>query len=179
MNNKKNELDINKINELLDIHIDYILKRNNFSDKYDLKNRLPNFPEEISENIIKEYINKIEKRKCKKSQSGGDLEIYENKKINKIEVKCFTSDGPTSFGPTEKWSQLYFLDAKNFLNKKFKIYKINLSNESEFFCNIKINTEKTYRDVCEEGKRPRINFNQLKKQLLNNIELVYQGNLRF
>lgn len=172
-------LDIKKINELLDIHIDYVLKIKKFINNNKFKLRLPNFPEGISENIIREYISKVEKRECRKSQTGGDLEIYENKKSNKIEVKCFTSDGPTSFGPTEKWTQLYFLDGKDFLNKNFKIYKINLANDSEIFNNIKINAEKTYKDVCKEGKRPRINFNQLKHQLADNIELVYQGNLDF
>ena len=47
-------LDINAINELLDIHIEYILKIKNFIKKNKLKNRLPNFPEIISENLIKE-----------------------------------------------------------------------------------------------------------------------------
>jgi hypothetical protein len=141
--------------------------------------RLPNFPEGISENIIKEYINKIEKKKCINSQTGGDLEVYENDQIKKIEVKCFTSNGPTSFGPSEKWNEIYFLDASNFLNKKFKIYKISLSNDSDVFSNIKINSSKTYKDVCDEGKRPRINFVQLQKQLKEYVKLIYQGELNF
>jgi hypothetical protein len=177
---KKNiDLDICKINELLEIHIDYILKLQIFMKKNKYKIRFPNFPEGISENIIKEYIIKKEKRNCRKTQTGGDLEIMENKYVNKIEVKCFTSDGPTSFGPTENWDEIYFLDAKRFLNKEFIIYKINLSNNSETFSNIKINASKTYKNVCEEGKRPRIIFKELKKQLKEYVEEVYKGNLEF
>lgn len=174
-----NDLNVEKINELIDIHIDYVHKMKLFNKNNNTKFRLPNFPEGISENIVKEYINKKEKRNCKKSQIGGDLVIYENNKCDKIEVKCFTSDGPTSFGPTEKWKEIYFIDAKDFLNKNFKIYKINLSNDSIIFSNIKINKDKTYIDVCKEGKRPRINFNKLKKQLKDNIQLLYQGDLNF
>lgn len=74
---------------------------------------------------------------------------------------------------------MYFLDASDFLNKNFKIYKINLSNDSEIFKNIKINSTKTYKDVCDEGKRPRINFKELQKQLKNNIILVHIGNINF
>jgi len=34
-----------------------------------------------------------------------------------------------------------------------------------------------YYDVCIKGKRPRINFTNLYKQLNNNIKLVFQGKL--
>jgi len=176
-NDNNIDLDITKINELLGIHIDYVSKIKNFIEKNNnkVKLRLPNFPEYISENIIKEYIKIKEKRECKKIQQGGDL-VINNKKI---EVKCFTSDGPSSFGPNEEWIEIYFLDAKDFLNGNFIIYKINASNDSEIFSKIKINSEKTYEDVCKEGKRPRINFNEIKKQLKDKVELVYQGKLNF
>lgn len=58
---------------MLNIHCEYVLKIKHFIKENNLKMRLPNFPE----NIIKEYINKIEKKHCIKSQSGGDLEVYE------------------------------------------------------------------------------------------------------
>jgi hypothetical protein len=67
----------------------------------------------------------------------------------------------------------------HFLNKNFIIYKISLSNNSETFSNIKINASKNYKDVCKKGKRPRINFKQLKEQLKEHIEEVYNGNLEF
>ena len=173
------ELNMNEINQLLNIHIEYVLNLKKFMTTTGCKIRLPNFPEAISENLTKEYIIIKEKRQCKKAQTGGDLEIIKDNKTYKIEVKCFTSDGPTSFGPTEKWSELYFVDAKDFLNKNFIIYKVNFPNHSQIFGNIKINAEKTYKDICKEGKRPRINFEELKKQLGSNIELIYKGKINF
>ena len=65
----------------------------------------------------------------------GDLIIL-NKKI---EVKGFMSTGPLSFGPSEKWSLLYFVNAIDFQNKNFKIYEVKLSNNNTLWSNIKIN----------------------------------------
>jgi hypothetical protein len=169
-------LNIKEILELLRIYKNYILELNNFEKKYNFKMRKPNFPEGLSENIIKEYINIVEKRKCI-NINGGDL-LIKNSNL-KIEVKCFSSNGPTSFGPKENWNELYFLDAIQFMENNFKIYKINLSNTDEKFKNIKINENKTYNDICIEGKRPRIVFNKLKKLLDNNIENIYNGDLFF
>ncbi len=157
-------LNIKQINKLLDIHINYCVELNKFKNKHKIITRCPNFPEIISENIVKEYINIIEKRKCIKSKSGGDLELELNEKY-KIEVKCFTSDGPSSFGPTESWNEIYFVDAKNFINKTFIIYKINISNNSDEFKKIQINTSEIYEDICKKGKRPRINFTNLIKNI--------------
>ena len=178
-NLKINELKLDDIHELLDIHIDYINKLKKFKKKTNFALRSPNFPECISENIIKEFINIIEGRICKNSVSGGDLQVVENNKNIKIEVKCFTSTGPTSFGPFEKWDEIYFLDAFNFVNKEFKIYKLKLSNNSDKFKGIKINSKKTYEQVCKEGKRPRISFELLKKQLSEDFQIVYNGSLNF
>lgn len=168
-------LSIDDIDELLNIHIDYINDLKTFSAKTKCKMRQPNFPECISENIIKEYINIIEKRNCIKSTSGGDLQVAGIK----IEVKCFTSQGPTSFGPKEKWDELYFLDATNFINKKIKIYKLSMSNDSAKFGSLKINSNKTFKDICKEGKRPRIRFEELKKQLSNDVVILYDGDINF
>jgi hypothetical protein len=79
-----------------------------------------------------------------------------------VEVKCFASSGSTTFGPKEKWDHIYFLDAIDFKNKKFKIYKSELSNTSDEWKNIQISKIDKYNDVCIKGKRPRINFSILK-----------------
>jgi len=183
LSEKKDSLTLEQVHELLDIHLEYVKKLENFKNKTKCKLRYPNFPECISENLVKEYINFKEKRICNCSQTGGDLEVYEkNKKeniIKKIEVKCFTSNGPTSFGPTEKWDEIYFLDAVNFRNKNFKLYKLKLANNSSTFESMKINSTKDYKTVCGEGKRPRINFKYLYEQLEKDIELVYEGSFNF
>lgn len=164
---------------MLDIHIEYVNKLKNFKKKTNCSLRFPNFPECISENIIREYINIVEKRNCLCSLTSGDLQVNNKEITIKIEVKCFTSTGPTSFGPTENWDEIYFIDAFNFMEKKFKIYKLNLSNMSKEFKLIKINSNKTYEQVCNEGKRPRITFNLLKKQLNEHVKMVYDGTLNF
>jgi hypothetical protein len=178
-NNKNKNLTINNIIELLNIHIEYVNKIIAFKKKTGINTRLPNFPECISENIVREYINHKEKRICICSQSGGDLEIIDKISNIKVEVKCFTSSGPTSFGPTEKWNELYFIDATKFMNNEFKIYKINLSNNSDKFKSIKINSTETFEDQCKNGKRPRLGFKLLCDQLLNDVKLVYDGSLYF
>ena len=109
----------------------------------------------------------------------GDLVICENKNIFPIEIKCFSSKGPSSFGPNEKWHNLYFIDTTNmFTTDKFIIYKINLSNDSKEWSNIMINKSKNYSDVCKLGKRPRISFEKIKVQIPNNIEIIFKGTIK-
>jgi len=165
------ELNSEQINELFLIYKKYYDELYNFKTKNNIKIRFPNFPEGLSENIIRLFIINKENRNCHCSNVG-DL-IIENQKI---EIKCFSSKGPTSFGPKEKWKEIYFLDCLEFKNNKFRIYKCNLSNDSHEWQKIQINKNETFYDVCMKGKRPRINFEELKKQLLNNISLVYDGN---
>jgi hypothetical protein len=90
--------------------------------------RTQNFPDYISENITKFIINKIQNLKTSQNSKEpvgffncinskiGDLEIINDNEVIKVEVKCFTSKGPSSFGPKEKWNLLYFLDATDFIN---------------------------------------------------------------
>ncbi len=171
MSNNKS-LTSEQLNELIKIHLDYIKGLNEFKNKHKINVRMPNFPEMISENIIKHFIINNENRECDNAKSGDLIS-----KGEKIEVKCFSSLGPTSFGPTEKWKELYFLDAMNFNNNKIKIYKCSLSNDSEEFSNVKLNAKETYKESCTKGKRPRINFKELQKQLKSGIKEVYNGNL--
>lgn len=85
------EITLKDVEELLDIHIEYVKNILKFKLKTNMNLRLPNFPESISERIVKEYICKYEDRDCTMAKTG-DLEIL-SKNI-KIEVKCFTSVGP-------------------------------------------------------------------------------------
>jgi len=173
-----------QILEFYEIFYNYYLKIKQTSNKHKIKIRLPNFQEGLSENMVRLFIKNHEKRNCECAKIG-DLQVIENIKnenkeeliINtKIEVKCFSSTGPTSFGPSESWDEIYFLDACDFPNNKFKIYKCNLSNNSKEWSNIMINKNKNYLTVCKEGKRPRLGFNMIKSQLKDNIKLVFDGN---
>ena len=130
--------------------------------------------------MVRLFIKNHENRMCECSKIGDlcVIETLEDQKKNniKIEVKCFSSTGPTSFGPNESWNEIYFLDAYEFANDKFKIYKCSLSNSSKEWSDIMINKNENYLQVCNKGKRPRLGFNMIKNQLKENIKIVFEGN---
>lgn len=149
----------------LKLYNDYVKNIRSNQKKYGIKGkcRNPNFPEDISETIIMYLLQKNDKT-CTRDTKSGDLWSETEKKI---ECKCFTSTGPTSFGPNSTWDVLYFLDGRQYEKGKFTLYKVNMSNTD--FSNIKINKTQTYKDVCNAGKRPRIGWDQLKSQITYSI----------
>lgn len=138
------------LEKALDQHIIYNNGREDINKKLkNKKTRMLNFPSDISENIAKYAIYKKYKVCPKWDTKNGDL-IINNKYINKkIEVKAFSSKGPTSFGPTEKWDYIYFVDATKYKKKYFVVYEIKLSNECDIFSNIKLNKTETYKNQCD------------------------------
>jgi hypothetical protein len=50
-----------------------------------------------------------------------------------IEVKSFTSNGPSQFGPDKKFSVLYFLDLRKWLDDEIILWKVNLNYLSDEF----------------------------------------------
>jgi len=90
----------------------------------------------------------------------GDLEL-----LNKqLEIKGFMSDGPSSFGPTENWDWIYFVDGIDFINKRFKIYEIKLSNKDKRWRNIVISGQKFDDNVSKLPDNLEIlTVNELKK----------------
>lgn len=158
--------------KLLDLFVNYCNERIKIYSSKKKKNRLPNFPEDVSENIVKFIINDKLKISSTKSMLGCDL-VYKNEKY---EIKCFSSSGPSSFVPKERWDKLFFLDATNFVDKKFKLYQINLSSDDEIWKNIKVNKFQTYEEQCTQGRRPHICFNLIKKQLSKDyIKCIFNG----
>jgi hypothetical protein len=136
------EPSLDEIIKLLDKFEEYCRYVNELKQKYKRKIRMPNFPQEISENLVKYMI-------CDPNVSyftkSGDLSC----RGQKIEVKCFSSTGPSSFGPTEKWDVIYFLDAVDHVNGKFTCYKISMNNDE--FGLIRINKLETYSDqICQK-----------------------------
>jgi len=121
-NNINDDFTYDILNELLDAHITYITNIKKINSKLINKNkeiRNPNFPEAISENIVKFAYNYVYKKCPSWNTLSGDLELYDDtlKKILKLEVKGFSSNGPSSFGPTEQWNKLYFIDCQKFIEK--------------------------------------------------------------
>lgn len=129
----KDNMTLDILNNLIDKYNEYInfLKDINKLLSYK-KIRLPNYPSDISENIVKFVLLKKYKICGNWDTKSGDLYLLD--KI--IEIKGFSSEGPSSFGPTEKWDWLYFIDCKDTLNKNFKVYEIKLSNTSNIWKNI-------------------------------------------
>ncbi len=160
---------INKYNDLYS----YIkLMNTNLKSK---KIRLPNYPSEITENLVKfAIIKKYGVSPCWNTKKG-DLCLYEKQ----LEVKGsidLINGGPSSFGPKEEWHRIYFVDANDCLNKKYKIYEIQMSNKHEIWQNIRVNNNQTYQNQCLQKRRPRIKFIDLIKQIPNTYtNVIFDG----
>lgn len=137
-----------------------------------VKVRLPGMPEDISENIIKFILHNKLNDTTSSWNCKGDL-ISE--KEGKQECKCFTSNGPPSFTPSSEWDIIYFLDARNWLDDKFILYKVSLKRTSNEWKNIKVNKTSTFADQCAQGRRPRITWESLYPQITNYCTKIYEG----
>ena len=179
VNKEMDNFNFEILNKLLNNYINYTKTIDDLNINLDknAKIRRPNFPSEISENIVKYAINKKYKIMPVWKLNGGDLTIM-NKKI---EVKGFSKlEPPSSFGPTEKWDTLYFVDCCNYIKKHFQVYEIKLNNNSKIFRSLQINYKKreTFENQCNDGKRPRISFLKIQQQLTNKYcKLIFNDNI--
>jgi hypothetical protein len=142
--------------------------------------RQQNPPEDITENMAKFIIRKYDNdpncvwTKCLKLK--GDL--YSPKYDNNYqpEVKAFTSNGPSQFGPNKKFGVLYFLDLRETLDKnKIIMWKVKLTSDSPEFKNIKMSKSQTHQDQCEQGRRPHISWDKIYPQIKEHCEKIYEG----
>jgi hypothetical protein len=155
------------------LHKTYVEGRITTTTKTGVKVRLPSIPEDISENIVKQIIhNKLNDKTSRWDCKKGDLQ---SQKEGKQECKCFTSDGPPSFTPSSEWDIIYFLDARNWLNNKFILWRIPLKRTSNEWKNIKVNKTQTFEDQTKQGRRPRITWETLKPQIEPHCTKVYEG----
>jgi len=151
--------------------------------KNGLNIRHQNTPEDITENIAKYIIRNYENEKScvwckgvdKKHGLSGDLFSNKYNKECAIEVKSFTSNGPTQFGPNKKFSVLYFLDLRNWLNDKIILWKANLTDTSLEFKNIKINKTQTVGDQQLSRRRPHISWDKIYPQISEYCIKIYEG----
>lgn len=140
-------------------HYHYVCTLNNVLSKK--KIRHTNFPSEISENIVKFVFYRTYGIMPTWDTDSGDLQCGHMS----IEVKAFSSIGPTSFGPTEKWDRIYFLDATRFYHSFFRVYECKLKNTSPLWQQLRMNETETYGDQCRQGRRPRLCFQEISRQL--------------
>lgn len=155
-----------------------ILYEKEFIRKHNIEKQIrrkANMPEDVSENIIKFIIRKLGDNSCKRKDNRiGDL-YSDNRGI--IECK-WTEKGPMSFGPNEKWDELYILHAPEWYTiDKMTLYKIPLSNSSDKIQKIQINKIKkeTYGDQCKQNRRPHINLKEFLEAIKDDVEKVYEG----
>jgi hypothetical protein len=154
------------LKKLFEIYCNYCIEiKNTERTLQNLKIRRPVFPEIISEYIVLKFLQKYntsQEQHCKnilyiKDPSGDLLKIDNTLKI-KIEIKCSSSKGPLSFGPTQKFDELYCVDASDFLNDKIIIYKIN---EPHKIKELYVNKFETFQQQCEQKRRPRISLQNI------------------
>lgn len=161
------------LREQYNLHKNYVSQRIKTTKEIGVNVRLPNMPEDISENIIKEIIrNKLNDKSCTWDCKTGDLH---SQKEGKQECKCFTSDGPLSFTPSSDWDVIYFLDARNWLKDKLALYKVTLKMSSIEWKNIKVSKTQTFADQTRQGRRPRITWESLYPCIASNCIKIYEG----
>ena len=167
------------LNKCLDKYIsdlNFNIKINSLLSKK--KRRNENFPSDISENIAKLVIAKKYGIMPCWDTDKGDIIINKKHIFKQIEVKGFMSTGPSSFGPTEKWDLLYFIDGQDIKIKKFKVYEVKLSNKNEIFRNINMTKKETYGNIADSGRRPRGCFYKIfKPQLSCHCKLIFDGHI--
>jgi len=141
--------------------------------------RQQNPPEDITENIVKfiiiNYDNDISCKWAKSIGKKGDLYSDKYKNDYPIEVKALTSSGPSSFGPKKKFGVIYFLDMRGWLSNILLLWKVNVSNESIEWKQLKMNKLQTHESQCKEGRRPHISWDKIRTQMPSKCVKIYEG----
>jgi hypothetical protein len=177
--------DAETLKECYELHKNYVKGRIAIRTRTKLPIRLPNMPEDISENIVKfilhnhpdKYQDKTSrwtKSLDKKNAKATSGDLFSEKEGTQ-ECKCFTSDGPPSFGPNEKWDVIYFLDARAWLEDKFVLWRIPLTNTSPEWKAIKMNKNQTNEEQSAQGRRPRITWDSLYPQIQTHCAKIFEG----
>lgn len=137
--------------------------------------RCQNPPEDITENIVKFVCHNYEGDKsCEWAKAVGRKGDLVSGSIQK-EVKAFMSSGPSSFGPRKVFDAIYFLDIRRLEDDHIVIWKVNLTNESDAWKNIRMNATETFADQCTQGRRPHIAWELLRPQIADHCSILYEG----
>jgi len=142
--------------------------------------RHANPPEDITENIakfvIQNYDNDPSCKWAKAIEIKGDLCSKKFSIEFPPEVKAFTSDGPSSFGPKKKFGAIYFVNMVDLIqHDKLIVWKVNLTNESPEWKNVKMSKTQIFNEQCEEGRRPHISWSLLYPQIKEHCLKIYEG----
>jgi hypothetical protein len=160
------------------LYKDCVEKTNQINKETGLGIRHFNPPEDLTENITKFILHNKRNDKsvvwARTVGKPGDL-YSDIEQI--IEVKAFTSGGPSSFGPKKVFQCIYFLDMQQWLDDKIILWRVPLSNTSETWKGLKMNKKKeeTHDDQSKQGRRPHISWDHLYPQISTLCEKVYEG----
>jgi len=155
----------------------YVIAINKINENLNLskKIRACNFPEGLSENIVKFIIhNKLNDKTTIWDCKSGDLYSQIEKKL---EVKCFASDAPISFSPNSNWTVIYFLDARKLFDNYIVLYRCSLIPTSDKWKQIKFNKNETFEDQIKLNRRPRIIWKSLYKTICTDCDIIYEGTI--
>jgi len=155
----------------------YVIAINKINEKLNLskKIRACNFPEGLSENIVKFIIhNKLNDKTTIWDCKSGDLYSQIEKKL---EVKCFASDAPITFSPNSNWTVIYFLDARKLFDNYIVLYRCSLIPTSDKWKQIKFNKNETFEDQIKLKRRPRIIWKSLYKTICTDCDIIYEGTI--
>ena len=169
-------MDIDQLIRRINLYNDTIKFEREMNEELDGKKiRMSNLPSDISENIAKFAYNYHYGEMPNWDTVSGDLELNGHVLEVKGSLDLF-APGPCSFGPTEGWDRIYFVDAKYTFDLEYTVYEIRLSNTDDDWKNILINQDTTYQERCNEGKRPRINFSSLIEQIDGyHYDVIFSG----
>jgi len=135
---------------------------------------------------IKEMFPALEKRPMSaRGVSQSFMMELHNKYFYQLEVKAFISDGPSTFGPTEPWDKLYFVDCRNYLKKEFCVWEIDCKNTDKEWIDMPVSRAETFGDQAIAKRRPRLPFEHGKinvkkyfeEKAPDKISLLWEGNL--
>ena len=136
--------------------------------------RRPNIPEGLSESLACHILSTYYSSPFLKGNTG---DLVDSTGL-KYEVKCFSSAGPTSFGPTEEWYSLVFVDLTKYKEGMVSVHEFPYSNHSSEMRNLPVNRKETFEMQAKNGRRPRITFSEFEKYIAKHsytLRTLYSG----
>lgn len=137
--------------------------------------RVPNFPESVSEPMV--YLAMKKKGRDARYFEVATGDLTEGINNDKIESKASCGNGPSSFGPTEHWKRLAYINVYNHTHCRIRI--IDIPDMDDCFQKLVLSkrTGRTYADYCRNKCRPRFDLDKFITEHVKNEEIstIYEG----
>jgi len=138
--------------------------------------KTPILPRDITENTVKYIIRKYDNDPtCSWGSRGIYSELYDGR--SQPELYAFESEIMSPpFCPKQYFGVMYILDMRKWLiHDIIVLWKVNVTNETPEWKQIKINNTTTYEEAHVNGKRPYISWKKIYEQLPDKCVKVYEG----